>query len=193
MDLQTEQLLIKQACGGNAGAFARLVDAHKNLVYNLAVHMLRNEHDAEELAQDVFVKMHQKLKDFRAEARLATWLYRVVYNLAISRLRRKKKVVFAVDSEPLLDLAQEHQVHRDVMQLETAEREYYLKLALEQLSADDRWMVMLFYWEGKSVEEIAETMQLGVSNVKVRMMRARQKLYTLLKGLLQHELQDLRF
>ena len=81
---------IERVLGGDVNAFTYLVDEYKGMVYTIALRMLKNSEDAEELAQDIFVKAFNSLKNFKFESKFSTWLYRITYNGAISRLRKNR-------------------------------------------------------------------------------------------------------
>ena len=90
MEPRDDNQYIDQVIAGNTAAFAILVDRHKDLVFTIAMNITRNREDAEEVAQDSFLKAFQKLAGFRKESGFQTWLYRIAYNEAISKIRKNR-------------------------------------------------------------------------------------------------------
>jgi len=97
--LREDSFYIEKVVAGDNSAYRTLVEKHKELVFTIAVKILRNREEAEEVAQDVFLKAFNALPNFKAEAKFSTWLYRITYNTAISQSRRKKPVFSAIDDE----------------------------------------------------------------------------------------------
>lgn len=186
---------IGQVLAGRAQAYEQLVRRHQADAFNLAMRLVRHRELAQEVVQDAFVKAYRALPQFQRSASFGTWLYRIVYNTALSALRKTKSQPLLAQ-EPYADeqLSDEHenQAANALQQLSQQDQRAYLDKALAQLPPDDQSLLLLFYWDEKSVDEIAELMQLSSANVKVRLMRTRKKLYTLLHRMLKHELSDLR-
>ena len=166
---------VKAVLQGDTRWFALLADRYKDFVFTLTLNMLRNREEAEEAAQDTFLKAYRHLSRYRAEAKFSTWLYRIAYNECVSRLRKRNTspaLVREFDEKRLAgtesDTPEWHEQEKRFGQLHGAIRE---------LPETDRALVMLFYFEKLSVEEIAGVTRLSVSNVKTRLFRARKKLY----------------
>lgn len=168
---------ISEVIAGNTASFAVLVDRHKDLVYTLSMNILRNHEDAEEVAQDAFLKAFQKLNSFRKESSFQTWLYRIAYNEAISRLRKKKVKFIDLEEEITAEIPDE-EVENEVAGLDKAEQEAMITYAMERLSETDRVLVTLFYLQAHPVAEISSITGLGESNVKVRLHRIRKRIYS---------------
>ncbi len=167
---------VKAVLQGDTRAFASLVDRYKDFVYTLSMNLLRQHQEAEEAAQDTFLKAFRYLPRYRAEAKFSTWLYRIAYNECVTRLRKRKT------SLPLARDFDEKKVAGAVVDAEPEWRERenryeQLHEAIRQLPETDRALVMLFYFEKMAVEELSAVTGLGVSNVKTRLFRARKKLY----------------
>ncbi len=90
MKFKSDSFYIDQVLKGDTKSFAYLIDKHKDMVYTVALRIIRNREDAEELAQDVFVKAFQSIDKFKKESKFSTWLYRIAYNTSISKVRKKK-------------------------------------------------------------------------------------------------------
>ena len=186
MSQQTDHYYIGQVLGGNADAFSFLVEKYQDMVYGLSLKMLKNAEDAEELAQDTFVKAYRSLGSYKGGSKFSTWLYRIAYNAAISIMRKRRLEVHSLDEQRISD-QDEMKVQQQMGQIKKEELSNYLQKAMESLPADDQVLVTLFYYEEQSMDEIANITGLTESNVKVKIHRARKKMHILLKDLLQEE------
>lgn len=184
MTIRDDNFYIGQVLEGNSAAFAMLVDKHKDMVFTIVNKIVRNHHEAEELAQDAFIKAYQALKDFEGKARFSTWLYRIAYNTAISKVR-KPKTEFAAIDENLLDNYTTDAVSRSVEELSREEQIEAVNAVMEKLPEEDNLLLTLFYKNECSVEEIGQITGLSQSNVKVRLYRIRKRMYEELKNQLE--------
>ena len=187
MSYYTDENYIERVLNGDKSSYALLVERHKNMVFTIANRMLRNREEAEEVAQDAFLKAYKSLKKFKKESKFSTWLYKIVYNQCISELRKKKRPVHSIDDEENHNTDIED-TYNKVDKLEDKDRKYYLEKAINLLSEDDRMIVTLYYHNELSTEEIAEILNMSVSNVKVKLYRSRKKLYDSLHVLLKNEI-----
>lgn len=183
MEHRDDNQYIERTLAGETAAFAVLVDRHKDLVYTIAVNIARNREDAEEIAQDAFLKAFQKLNTFRKDSRFSTWLYRIVYNEAISRVRKNRMVMADLEAN-LADTLPEEDVAQEVAGLDPREQSVAVSRILELLPETDRVLVTLFYLDGQPVSEISAVTGLGESNVKVRLHRVRKRIYADLQKIL---------
>ncbi|MCB2196644.1 MAG: sigma-70 family RNA polymerase sigma factor [Bacteroidetes bacterium] len=184
--MKQDKYNIERVLNGDVNAYSHLVDRYKGLVYTVALRMLKNEEDAEELAQDTFVKAFKSLKDFKFESKFSTWLYRITYNAAISKLRKKQIEVYDVDDVTL----PENEVlstYNAINDLKKAEQKKYINEAIQNLKEDDAFIITLYYLEENSMDEIIDITGLNLSNVKVKLHRARKRFYDELKVILKHE------
>ncbi len=177
-----DMIYIQRVLDGETASFAHLVDKHKNMVYSVILKLVKVPEDAEELAQDTFVKAYNKLAEFNGESRFSTWLYTIAYRTALSRLRIK--VINKVEDHSLYDTADSGLKPLEIMEFK--ERKEMVKSAINQLPEADAVAVTLFYLDDCSVAEVSEIMSLSPSNVKVKLHRARKAL----KQLLAHVLMD---
>ena len=185
---ETDETIIEQVLNGNRNAYALLVDQYKDRVFSLIIGIVRNREAAEELAQDVFVKAYSSLKKFRREAGFSTWIYRIAYNTAISETRKKKYIVKSFD-EQLEKAASIQLTASEDEQIEENESKHkLLEQALTTLPPEDKLILMLYYFEEKSVEEISKATRLTTSNVKVKLFRLRNKLKELMMKISNAEL-----
>lgn len=180
MNEMDDQYYIDQVKRGQTAAFSYLVERYRDMVYGLALKMLRNTEEAEELAQDTFVKAFQSIQSYRGSARFSTWLYRITYNSAITMLRKKKMQLLSLDEQRLSD-DDEIKLHQQLTEIDKEELAASLKKAMDSLPEDDQALVTLYYYEDQSVDEISHITGLSASNVKVKIHRARKKMYLYLK------------
>jgi RNA polymerase sigma factor (sigma-70 family) len=175
---------ISQVIAGNAAAYAVLIDRHKDLVYTIAMNIMRSREDAEEVAQDAFLKAFQKLAGFRQESSFQTWIYRITYNEAITRIRKNRVKLLDLEEEITGNLADDD-VEENVAGLDEQEQKQVISKILDKLPEIDRVIVTLFYLESHPITEIAEITGLGESNVKVRLHRVRKRIYSDLHHILK--------
>lgn len=181
MDNQSDYNNIEKVLAGDTKAYAMLVDKYKGLVYTIALKILRNNEEAEETAQDAFIKAYQSLNKFKKESKFSTWLYRIVYNAAISKTR--KKVLKKVDlSNEIIDNYTTDEIKSSLWILEDGDKKKLINKIISGLSPEENAIITLYYYDENSTEEIAEIMGLSQSNVKVRLFRIRNKM--------NHELQQ---
>ncbi|WP_323755732.1 RNA polymerase sigma factor [Roseivirga sp.] len=185
------ELIIAKVKNGDVAAFNVLVDEHKAMAFTLALRLLKSREDAEEVTQDSFLKAYKNIGQFKEEAKFSTWLYTIVYNTALTSLRKKKLKTTEIEdlsSENLLQLSEPDAEWR---RLQKEERSGYIQLALTQLSNDDQVAITLFYLNENSLQEICEITNWELSNVKVRLHRARKRLLIALEHLLDNEVREL--
>jgi RNA polymerase sigma-70 factor, ECF subfamily len=165
-------------------AFGMLVAETETYVYNLAYRVLGNVQDAEDMTQDVFVRVWRALPEFRGDSKFTTWLYRIVVNTSLNRRRQLRTELQAVDCD---DTPQALSLIREAPDADpsavTIDRETVAALwaAVDRLSAKYRLVIALFYQEGLSYEEIAELLALPLGTVKSHLSRARRALAAALR------------
>lgn len=175
---QDEKLLIKNALEGDQNAMATLVESHSARIYSLAIKMLQNEEDAEDVLQETFIIMIKKLNTFSGKSSLYTWLYRIATNLALGKLRSKKLVNPDEDIDQLSDA---NYLGKDIRNwvnpMEKEQDQSMMKSCLEQaiskLPDSYRHVFMARDIEKFSTRKTAELLGITEANVKVRLMRAR--------------------
>lgn len=191
MDYKGDIFYIGQVLEGRTNAFTHIVDRHKDHAFNLALRICGNHEEAEEIAQDAFMKAYRSLRHFRMRSSFATWLYRIVYNTAISLIRTRKKGVLSLEEFP----ADAIDFIRDNSTEEEAESEYrnsLVNFSLQKISVEERGLITLYYYEELSIEEISDITAISKSNVKVKLYRARQKMTGIIekiekKNLIYHD------
>ncbi|GAB1404572.1 MAG: RNA polymerase sigma factor [Lentimicrobiaceae bacterium] len=184
MGQNDDMLIIGQVLDGNLAAYASLVDRYKDMVFTLVIKIVRNHEEAEEVAQDTFIKAFQALSNFKQEAKFSTWLFRIAYNTAISRIRRKKIVNAPIDDK-LIENYSTDDVRQHMEHLETEEKLKLMNQVLQQLPQDEQMLIELFYHNKQSVEEISVVTGLTESNIKVKLHRIRKKIYSAMQQKMQ--------
>jgi RNA polymerase sigma-70 factor (ECF subfamily) len=175
----SERRLIEHALAGDRAAFGQLVKAHQGVVFNIAYRMLGDRREAEEAAQDAFLRAYQGLTGFDLDRPLAPWLYRIVTNLSLNRLRRKRPTVVSLDgaaSEGMPPVQVPDRAAGPADRLLRAESQARIREAILSLAPADRAVIELRHFQGLSYEEIAMELGVSLSSVKSRLFRARRKL-----------------
>lgn len=176
MDQREDIQYINSVLEGDINAFSFLVERHKDFVYTMCLKIVRNPEDAEEIAQDVFLKAYRSLGSFRKESKFSTWLYRICYNTSISHTRKKRHEFSGVDEHIIENYSDE-----DVQPLlEGKPEEEKIKMmeeAISRLPEEENLIITLFYKENQGVQELASITGLSQSNIKVKLYRIRKKLY----------------
>lgn len=184
MEHRDDNHYINEVLSGNTASFAVLIDRHKDLVFTIAMNITRNREDAEEVAQDAFLKAFRKLDSFRKESGFQTWLYRIAYNESISRIRKNKVKLLDLEEE-ITEGVPEEEVEEEVGGLDEQEQKLVISKILGGLPETDRAIVTLFYLENHTVKDIADITGLSESNVKVRLHRVRKRIYSDLQQIMQ--------
>ena len=181
MTREQELAVIRRVQRGDANAFEYLVAAYEKNVYNLALRMTGSPEDAEDMAQEAFLKAYSSLGSFRGDSKFSVWLYRIVSNVCLDHLRRqKKRQSYSLSMED--DEGEEAELELpDLSRLPEEELEKKLtreavRRGLAQLPDDARQILLLREIQGLSYEEIGETLGLEPGTVKSRIFRARKKL-----------------
>lgn len=172
---------IEQVRQGHPDAFAPLVMRYKDRVFTLALKMLKNREEAEETAQDVFVKCYQSLARFEGRSKFSTWLYRIAYHACIDALKRNRQYTVSEDASTFWEswVGEEDNA---LEQMVTQDRNATLRKAIDNLPTDEQTILMMHYFEELSLKEIATVVNLSLTNVKVKLHRSRKKLYELLEN-----------
>jgi len=181
-----DQIIINQIIEGDTKAFSELVNRYKDLVYTLALRMLKNREEAEEVSQDTFIKVFKSLQKFKGDSKFSTWIYKVAYNTCLDRIKKNRKYLNDVEINEFT----EHQVKTVENAFEVLveeERNQMIQECLDLLPSDDSFLLTLYYFEEQSLDEIANIVGLTANNVKVKLFRSRKKLTTILRDRLEPE------
>ena len=182
-----DQILISQIIAGDTNAFTLLVDRYKDLVFTLALRMLKNREEAEEVSQDTFIKTYRSLHKFKGDSKFSTWIYKVAYNSCLDQIKKNKKHLNNVEINEFT----KHQVKtmdNAFDALVEEERNQLIQDCLQLLPSDDSFLLTLYYFEEQSLDEIANIVGLTANNVKVKIFRSRKKLAHILKERLEPEI-----
>lgn len=166
----TNNQIIAQVLQGNIQHYRHLVDKYRDMAYTIALKLMKNTDDAEEVAQESFIKAFEKLNSFKGEATFSTWLYTIVYRTGIYHLRK---------STPLDNMESSHlNIVSDTINaseaIERKETKSQVKNAIDRLPRLEALIVSLLYLDEKSVDEVAQITDLTKANVKVKLFRARK-------------------
>ena len=165
--------LIGRILDGDTSGYAVMVDRYKDLAFTLAFRILGRREDAEEVVQNAFVKAFQNLSSFRQKAKFSTWLYRIIYNTAISKHRQRKPGWQSIEEITVPDNAAEF------MAEEEEDRHKILDNAMQQLPKEDRILLTLYYVDESSVDDLHSIVGISRANVKIKLFRARKRLQEL--------------
>jgi RNA polymerase sigma-70 factor (ECF subfamily) len=172
-----EAELVRRAQAGDTEAFATLVTEHQRFVYNLALRAMSDAHEAEDVAQEAFVRAWRALPNFRRQAQFRTWLYRIVTNLCCNRLPRLRRDLSALSEEDMDEYSVPVDERTDpAYDVEADERRAFLHQRIAALPQSYRLLVSLRYQEELSYEEIAAVLGLPLGTVKTGLFRARAQL-----------------
>lgn len=172
-----EAIWLEKARNGNKEAFGKIIEAYQTPVYNLAYRMLNNSGEAEEAAQEAFIRAYTRLESYNPDHKFSTWLLSITSNYCIDQIRKRRALLLSID-EPLAPhpALMSDKEEAPESQLVQSQQEEMVQSLLEGLEPDYREAVILRYWHELSYEEIAEVMDTSVSAIKSRLFRARKQL-----------------
>jgi RNA polymerase sigma factor (sigma-70 family) len=181
MTIDPDFLLIDRVLAGETSLYTQLVNRYKSYVYTICYKILQNRPEAEEAAQDAFIKAYHAVKNFNRQSKFSTWLYSIAFNTAISYKRKHKYNMQSIENTII-----EYQQDAEGM-LEKSDKKKYLLKAMEKLNNADRAALTLFYLDELSLEEIAQITGTPANTIKVRIHRARLRMADELKSILNKE------
>jgi RNA polymerase sigma-70 factor (ECF subfamily) len=179
----SDDALVGRCQGGSDEAFAELVERYRRLVFGIIARTIGDGSRAEDLAQDVFLRIHRGIPYFRGKARVSTWIYRITVNVCLQEQSAPRRIELRIDEEPTDDRPPLQLATRDPA-FGTIELRDRLGKALARLPANYRLLVAAHYLQGVQYEELAAAFNLPLGTVKTHLHRARRELRTLL----EHEL-----
>jgi len=168
--------ILSRVLQGDQQAYAEIVKRYQSFVFTIALRYTPNREDAEEIAQDSFVKAYRSLSDFRGESKFSTWLYTIVTTTSLTFLRKKKIDVQSLDNEKVFEVADNQDSGFKANQVEQKSRVNMVNKAIAMLSPEDAHVITLFYKGEQSLEEMGQILGIEPNTVKVRLHRARQRL-----------------
>lgn len=188
--MEDEQKWIAAAVKGNRLAFRRLVEKYQHYVFTIAIRIVRQRELAEEVAQDVFLKVFQTLDTFEGKSKFSTWLYTIAYRAAIDVARKKQLYTHTLEEERTRNWKDD--LHEDGLdRVNRQDLEQQLRLAIDQLEPTDASIITLYYLHEKAVREIAEITGLTETNIKTKLFRLRERLRETLSAQLGTEIEDM--
>ncbi len=183
--------IISAVLQGNKQAYAELVNRYQNFVFTVCLRYTSSREDAEEIAQDIFVKAYRCLSDFRGDSKFSTWLYTIVNTSCITFLRKKRLQTHSLDDEKVFAVADNIDGGLRANQVEQKSRIAMVNEAILLLSADDAKIITLFYKGEQSLDEIGEILGIDPNTVKVKLHRARVRLKDKMEKHFAQEVRDL--
>jgi RNA polymerase sigma factor (sigma-70 family) len=183
MDNQEELEYIRKVRNGEHAAYAFLVDRYKGMAYSIALKILQNEEDAQDVAQEGFIKAYQQLHQFEGKSKFSTWLYTIVYRTALAKAKESRVRTFSITQQFKETFTDDYSAPQlAVMQADDERRS--VNLAVNKLPKTDALLVILYYIDDNSISEIREITGMSGANIKIRLFRARKKLERELRFLL---------
>ena len=168
--------VISQVLKGDQQAYSILVERYQNFVFSIVLRYVKAREDAEEVAQDIFIKAYRSLADFKGTAKFSTWLYTITTTTSISFLRKKKLEIHSLDQDRVFEVADSMESHMSANQIEQKSKINMVNAAIKMLSPEDAQVITLFYQGEQTLEEIAQILGKEPNAVKVQLHRARGRL-----------------
>jgi RNA polymerase sigma factor (sigma-70 family) len=183
----SDNQIIDEIRSGKKHSFTALVDRYKDRAFTLAVRMLRNREEAEEAAQDAFIRAYNALNRFEGKSRFSTWFYRILYNVCLTRAAKRKAAPIQLEYDDSIEQneAEFFVEPSEAIDFETQDIIGFVKKTMDTLPTKYQTILSLFYFQELSHEEIGEVTQLPIGTIKTHLFRAR----SLLQQRLQKELQ----
>lgn len=182
--------IIQKVKQGNIHAFNEVILTFEKQVYNLAFRIIKNREDAEEVAQDSFVKAYKRIKSFKGNSKFSTWLYRITYNNSLNKISANNRLGFSeeLDDDKVNGSISNH----GMKQLLDAERKDFIQKALTKMSPQESTLLTLYYQNECELKEIEEITGISKNTAKVQLHRARKRLEVHLQQMLKNELESIK-
>jgi len=183
---QKDEVLVTRVIEGDISAFGKLVDKYKKKVYYIAYQMTGSRSDADDIAQETFIKAYKALSNFKGEAGFYTWLYRILMNCCMDQLRKRTRIEYKPDDLLELDVdsierTKSAQIHSPLREAEAHELRDAVTEALESLPAKHRMVLVLHEFDGMAHQDIAQVLGCSEGTVRSRLHYARMKMQQKLK------------
>ena len=190
-DHKSDTELISKVLDGDRQAYAQLIKRHQRFVFTLALRFSKSREDAEEIAQDCFIKAYRALHNFKQTSKFSTWLYRIVYTTSMTFLRKKRIDTQSIDDESSIIQLESRISDLSSNEVEHKSKMVFVNLAISRLLPDDAAIITLFYQGEQSLEEIGQTLGMEANTVKVKLHRARHRLKEKIENILHQEVREL--
>jgi RNA polymerase sigma-70 factor (ECF subfamily) len=185
-----DKLYLQKVLEGDISKFSYFVEKYKNMAFSIAYRIINNREDAEEIVQDSFLRAFKALGNFRQDSKFSTWFYRIVVNNSLAKVKREKTDTLNIDLNKVSDSVTEN-VESVYKGLTHADQQKYINYVLGELSTEDSLILTLFYLNENSIEEIEEITNIAHENLKMKIHRARKKMYIILEKILKSEIHNL--
>lgn len=179
MEANNDLYDIKKVLDGDTAAFAGILKRYSSRIFAVIVRIVGCREEAEELTQDVFMKVFSSLQRYKGNCEFSTWIYRIAYNTAISHTRKQRREISYIE-ESLYTNVSEEEVEQLLNRTDNSEQIERLEQAINGLEVEEKALLSLFYTDMRSISEIAEISGLTPANVKTKLYRIRKKLYIIL-------------
>lgn len=171
---ETEAVWLVRVQNGDQQAFTHIVEAYQKPVYNLCYRMLNNAEDAEDAAQETFLRAYRSINQFDHSRQFSTWLLSIAAHYCIDQIRKNRMTIISLEDQPNQEIPDK--LPGPESTLSKREEQDRMRLLLEKLNPTDRASVIMYYWYNYSYNEIAQSLSLSESAVKSRLHRARKEM-----------------
>jgi RNA polymerase sigma factor (sigma-70 family) len=179
MNQETDQQLIEKTLKGHTASFGALVVRYQDFIFTIVVRMVKRKEEAEEVAQDSFIKAFERLESFQGKSKFSSWLYSIAYRTALDYLRKAKRFQNNVAVEEMNDL-EVATLENGLQKLVAKERSNIIQECIMKLPEVDAAIITFYYFEELPIREIAGITEQTEDNIKIKLYRSRKKLYSLL-------------
>ena len=185
-----ESIYLRKILAGDISGFSYFIDQYKDMAFSIAFRIVNNREDAEEIVQDSFMKAFRAVHTFRHDSKFSTWFYRIVVNQSLTKRARDKTEAPTIDLSKIPDIAVD-QLESAYKKMTHDDQKKYIDMVLEELGSEDSLLLTLYYLNENSIDEIIEITAITRENVKMKLHRARKKMYGLLEQKLKSEIKNL--
>lgn len=186
MNQPADQFYVEKAKRGDSRAYGVLVEKYQDYIFTIVYRVLKVREEAEEIAQDTFLKAYDALPGFRGESKFSTWLYQIAYRKALDRIKQNSRLVTTSLIEEVTADAFEN-VENGLEFLLSEERSEIIRTCILKLPAQEAAIITLYYFEEQSVKEIARVIEISEENIKIKLYRSRKLLFSLLENYIVSE------
>lgn len=180
--------IIERILKGNKNAYSFLVNRYKKYVFTIAFRYTKNREDAEDISQEIFIKIYKHLASYKGTAKFSTWIYTIITTSCISFLRKKKMPLATTENYELENAQVNIHTNATIKTIEEREQFNHLQNAIELLEEDDALILTLFYQFDSSIQNLATILKIEPNHAKVKLHRARLKLKQKIKLHFRNEL-----
>lgn len=172
----SDDLHIRNVLEGDEGAFRYFITEYKDMAFTVAISIVKEDSIAQEVVSDAFLKAFNSLRSFKKEALFSTWLYRIVVNEALMRLRKTKREIITFNADYDRDVQDEDALFC----LEESEQSHLINEALKMLSPNESLVLRLFYLQEENIRSVCDITGMSASNVKVTLHRGRKNMFRII-------------